>query len=255
MGKGRRVILFLVEGPSDETALVGPFRSLLNTVYGEDEMGTKSEAFHCDVTTVRMFGGGRVLSVNPRDKMREIVRKFVKSRIETRHEYAASDLSRIVHIVDLDGAFVPETCIKTGDSSSFVYKADCIEVPDVERAIRRNREKASALNELASVHHLTFSGVRVPNDLYFMSRNLEHALYDLAEDCSDEEKEPLSIAFARRYRANPEGFACLLLSDVIRVPGNDLNETWAYAREGTNSLRRGSNLHMFLVELRQGEQA
>ena len=87
------------------------------------------------------------------------------------------------------------------------------------------------------------------DSVYFVSRNLEHALYGIDSDCSNDEKRDLSNSFADKYSYDPEGFAELLLSEVIRVPGEGFDDTWDYAQQGTHSLERGSNLHLLVDDL------
>lgn len=50
MVREKKVVLFLVEGPTDEVALVSPMRALL-----KGRVATESLAFYCDVTTVCLF--------------------------------------------------------------------------------------------------------------------------------------------------------------------------------------------------------
>lgn len=135
MSRERRVVLFLVEGSSEEASLVAPFRrwfasrggdgagSNAGASAGADDdspaLDTRSETFYCDVTTVHMFPGDATFSV--RSNVRDTVRQFVLDRIESRHAYDWADIDRIVHIVDLDGAFVPDDCIRQGTGRGFVY--------------------------------------------------------------------------------------------------------------------------------------
>ena len=111
--------------------------------------------------------------------------------------------------------------------------------------IDRNERKSAALLELAGMRELKHRKHAVPYRAYFMSRNLEHALYGSVREFSDDEKRQLSAAFGKKYRNDPEGFIELLRSRDVKVPGDTVEETWHYAREGTNSLHRGSNLHLF----------
>lgn len=244
MGSRRRVKLFLVEGPSDETALVRPFAALAR---GDDGSAarTESEAFYCDVTTVRLFREDAGFRVE--QKVRDTIRGFILQRIESRHVYAWNDLMQIVHVVDLDGAFIPDERVLQGSSPGTVYGEDFIRTADVAAMLKRNHEKASCLNELIACSALTCRRKAVPYSIHFVSRNLEHALYGLARDCTDEEKRALSVAFSEKCRRSPEFFAQLLYSRDVKVPGNDLRSTWTYAEKGVHSLERGSNLHL-LVE-------
>lgn len=173
------------------------------------------------------------------------MRQFVVDRIASRHEYEWTDLDRIIHIVDLDGAFIPNECIVEGDCDGFAYGRDSITARDTARVVDRNERKSAALLELAGTRELKHRKHAVPYRVYFMSRNLEHALYGSVREFSDDEKRQLSAAFGKKYRNDPEGFINLLRSGDVKVPGDTVEETWRYAREGTNSLHRGSNLHLF----------
>ncbi len=243
MGRGRGVILFLVEGPSDETALVQPFTSL----YGSDARRTskvKSEAFYCDVTTVHLFRGNASFKIERR--IQDTIRGFILQRIESRHAYTWNDLVQIIHIVDLDGAFIPDERVLQGSCAGIRYGEDCILTPNVASVLRRNHEKSACLKELIACSALTYRRKPVPYGVYFVSRNLEHALYGLGRDCTDKEKEQLSMAFSEQCRRRPELFARLLQSKEVKVPGDNLRSTWTYAEEGLHSLERGSNLHLLI---------
>lgn len=240
-------MLFLLEGPSDETALIGPMRSLIASRTGEKGPKAESEEFHTDVTTVHLFRENADFTVY--EDVRETVRHFIMDRVGLRHEYDLGDIARIVHIVDLDGTFIPDANVRQGDVPGYVYTLDHIEAPNVEKALERNHEKAAALNRLASAHSLTLARRKVPYSLYFMSRNLEHVLFNITQDVSNEDKRKLSNGFARKYRDDPDGFERIFMRDDVRTPGDTPRETWAFVRSGINSLRRGSNFHMLLGEL------
>ena len=82
-----------------------------------------------------------------------------------------------------------------------------------------------------------------------MSRNLEHALHGEAGYLSDRQKDFLARAFDRRFRDDVEGFVEFMTNEVA-VPG-DYNKSWSYIAEDTNSLKRGSNLHLLFQEVSQ----
>ncbi|MGN0072117.1 MAG: hypothetical protein ACI361_09835, partial [Atopobiaceae bacterium] len=219
MNAKSRVVLFLVEGPSDEDALMRPFSSLLMQRNAEPSRKAESEAFRCDVTTVRLFKGNVNFRIDR--KMKNTVRSFILDRIERRHAYTWNDLDLIVHLVDLDGAFIPDANIHQADCTGFVYGPNFIEARNTSDVIRRNHEKASAIRELIACSNLTYRKKEVPYRLYFVSRNLEHALYGIERDCTDSEKRALSIAFADKYVNDIEAFEALLCSDNVRVSAED----------------------------------
>lgn len=245
MSKQARVILFLVEGPSDESALARPLEALWKERARLSGLSVEPDAFHCDVTTVHLFRHDDV-GFEVTDRVADNVRSFILERIEKSHKYTWNDLARVIHIVDLDGAFVPDGCARVGEGPGFQYGEDYIAAPDTSQILRRNHGKAASLRKLISRRNLKFKKRAVPYEVYFVSRNLEHAMYGCDLDLSDREKEALAIAFGDKYCADPEGFARLLASDKVRVPGDSLAETWEYAQQGTNSLKRGSNLHLLI---------
>lgn len=243
-GKGKRVILFLVEGPSDETSLVGPFKNLWGISGGCSTIGVESEAFFCDVTTVHLFHDPVSFSVT--NHVLQNVNSLIKERINRRHAYNWGDLRRIIHIVDLDGAFIPKSCIRQGEEPGFVYDENFIEVPDITKAEMRNSTKAASLRKLVSTSTIKHGNLQIPYGVYYLSRNLEHALHGLTQDISDSDKEALSVAFADQYSKDSEGFVRLLQSSAVCAPGKGYKETWDYVQQGTNSLKRGSNLHLLI---------
>lgn len=84
-----------------------------------------------------------------------------------------------------------------------------------------------------------------PYRVFFMSRNLEHALFGISVDADDDMKERLSRAFAEECRKNPRRFEGLLRNPEVCVPGT-YEETWGYIQEGVHSLERGTNLGLLL---------
>lgn len=55
MAREKRVVLILVEGPSDENALLEPMQAALDLAADGASHEARSLAFHCDVTTVLPF--------------------------------------------------------------------------------------------------------------------------------------------------------------------------------------------------------
>ena len=73
-----------------------------------------------------------------------------------------------------------------------------------------------------------------------MSCNLDHVLHD-KRNLTNDEKENLAIAFARKYKDDIHGFIRFINDSNISVGGTFL-ETRAFIKEGLNSLGRHTNL-------------
>jgi hypothetical protein len=225
--KTKKVKLFLVEGPSEETALALIFERL----FSNDAV--KFDVVHGDVT------------VNLNGKtVRNAVREQVIRHVRTQN-YSWKDLAEIIHIVDIDGAFIPDDkVVKASEVSAINYGESCIEAPNPGCIVCRNHEKAAALKQLSSISEITYERRGVPYGVYFLSRNMEHALHGEVCNISNEQKERLARKFQREYKNNLNGFVTFMREE-IGIDG-DYSETWRYLQEGVNSLRRGSNLHLFL---------
>ena len=83
MAREKRVVLILVEGPSDENALLEPMQAALDFTANGALPEARALAFHCDVTTVRPFSWEASFAV--KDRVRDTVRQFVVDRIASRH--------------------------------------------------------------------------------------------------------------------------------------------------------------------------
>ena len=228
MAKEKQVLLFIVEGSTDETAFGLLFERL----------------FANSAVVFDIVGGDLTTDVPLKGDPREKVRGRVLAQIE-RKDYGWKDIKRIVQITDLDGAFVPDEAVKGSSDGHLRYTEDLILAPCPNDIIERNHVKKNALRKLASIGCLTYRKHAVPFSVYYLSRNMEHALHGLIEDVDVEEKERLARAFQRRYKDDLKGFLRLLGGREIAVPGT-YEETWKHAEVGENSLKRGSNLHLAL---------
>ena len=230
MSKTRKVILFVLEGPSDETALGGLFERIF------DSSTVKFDIIHGDITT----------SYRSTEKIREHLRRAIIAHLSQDLGYSWRDLERVVLICDSDGVFIPDDNVCESEDGRLHYGAECIFAGNRELICNRNKKKSDALRKLIGVSELTYNKCKVPLSVYFLSRNLEHALSNKPGECGDFEKEELARKFARKYRNDIGGFVSYLRNDLA-VEG-DYKQTWDYLAEGTNSLSRCSNLHLVLPE-------
>lgn len=240
MAGRKEVILFLVEGTSEQDALVAPFAQ-----HFRERARVEGESFFCDVTTVSMFSKPAP-TFTVRSNVRETVRTFVLDQIERKHTYTWRDLAQIVHIVDTDGAFVPDDKVLANEGlDGIAYYSDHIEHPRPSDIVERNHVKARALRTLAFAGELVYRKHAVPYRVFFMSRNLEHALFGVGADVDENMKERLSRAFAEACKRNPQMLEERLRDPEVCVPGT-YEETWDYIQEGVRSLERGTNLGLLL---------
>ena len=208
-----------MEGPSDEEAL----GVLLNRIY--DRNSVYVHVMHCDITTER--------NVNPKNvvaKVGDLVRGYAKNT------FKSGDFSRIIHITDMDGAFIPDNCVIDDEAEKKPqYSATEIRTCNKAGIEERNRRKRENLNRLASTSKVW----NVPYQIYYMSCNLDHALYGKLNS-TDDEKEADSFAFANKYKEDIPSFIRFISESDFSVMG-EYSESWQYIREGRHSLERHTN--------------
>lgn len=228
--KTKKVIIFIVEGPTDEDTL----SPVIKRLFQNNDI--RFHIVHGDITTD--------FNVNEREIIKE-----VNSHIEAemrRYGYKKSDIIQIVHLLDTDGAFVPESCIIKGDAARIRYENDSIICREPDKIAFRNRKKKAAVMRLKGTKTIK----DIPYMALYMSRNLEHLLHNISDDLSDDEKIELADAFADRYIDNTEEFVEFISGSSFTVKGN-LQQTWDFILEGTNSLNRYSNFHLMLETCRE----
>lgn len=88
----KKIVLVIVEGPSDEVAL----GMALSQVYDKDFIYV--HIMHGDITARRGVSSKNIVA-----KLGNEVTAYAKSQ-----HYKASDFKQIIHIVDTDGAYIPD---------------------------------------------------------------------------------------------------------------------------------------------------
>ncbi len=115
----KKVVIVIVEGPSDENALGG----ILKEFFSSEEVQFK--VVHGDITSDETTAVDNVVK-----KIDELV-----DDVRERYGYHWDDFAKIIHIADTDGAFTKE-CIQKADVENIQDDKDHIEASSVERAPR-----------------------------------------------------------------------------------------------------------------------
>lgn len=224
MTKRRKVILFVVEGPSEELAL----GRILTRIYQASSLDSQLHVTHGDVLTAWRFKGipdDEVNQTELADRVKETVLEYLE---KPSSKIRWSDLAKIVQITDTDGAFA-----RVEDSN----------IPlNLEY---RNARKSKVAKALVNKRHLTYKKCEVPYRIYYFSQNLEHALYDDQSNHTDDEKIYLARDFARKFGGRISDFYQLL--DEI-LPTKGYRESWEFIMQDKNSLGRYSNLRIELPD-------
>lgn len=226
----RKIVLIIVEGTSDETAL----GITLNQVFDKETVYV--HIMYGDITTRH--------GVNPQNIVAKVGNE-VKTFAASNH-YKASDFKQIIHIVDTDAAYIPkEKIFEDKQYEEFVYLDDGIHTNDVDKAVARNKQKCDNLFRLRSCGNIW----GVPYQVYYMSCNLDHVLYD-KRNSTDGEKENNAYMFAKKYKNDVEAFMKFMCQSEFSVMG-DFKESWKYIGEGMNSIERHTNLSICLEKIKK----
>jgi len=227
--KQRKVVLVIVEGPSDETALAQSFAAL----FDPDEVIV--EVVHGDVTADIRANPSNIVSC---------VGNLVKGWA-SRYGIRRPDFLRVIHMTDTDGAYIPDANVieDIGHKGHPLYDETNIVASPTSKVKERNARKRANLDRLSSTPSVWGS---IPYSVYYMSCNLDHVLYG-TQNSDDAAKRENAFRFARTYKDDLDGFVGYISDPAIAVPG-DYKETWRFIREGLNSLHRHTNLWLCFKE-------
>ncbi|MGL6219502.1 MAG: hypothetical protein ACRC36_15805 [Lacrimispora sphenoides] len=225
--KTKKVILFIVEGPTDEETL----SPVLKKAFQREDV--RFHVVHGDMTSNwSVSGNNAVKTVNEHI---EVERK--------RYGFNKKDILKVIHLVDIDGAFIPADKVVKSTTGTIRYFDDRIESADPEGVIDRNSRKSQVLYRLSTADAVG----KIPYSIFYFSRNLEHVLHNNQGNLTDDEKVNYADTFADKYGSDQKGFQAFISSADFAVPG-DFRETWNFIMQGLNSLHRHCNLHLLLKE-------
>ncbi len=218
----KKVIVVIVEGPSDENAIGG----ILKEFFSSEEV--QFTVVHGDITSDESTTVANVIT-----KIDKLI-----NDVKIKYGYRRNDFIKVIHLTDMDGAFTND-CIRNADVEKIHYYEDHIEGRNIQAIDRRNKHKSEILCKLYSTGKVHNIGYRI----YFNSCNLEHVLYGVLKDFNDEEKTLLSDDFADKYEGKVDDFIKFISDETLAVPGT-YKATWKYIENGKHSLERHSNMHL-----------
>ncbi|MBI9096618.1 MAG: hypothetical protein JEY71_17285 [Sphaerochaeta sp.] len=227
----KKIVFVIVEGPSDDEAL----GVLLHRMY--DKNTVHVHITHGDVTTTKGAGSSTILAM-----LGKILETYMKANHFTKMHF-----QEIVHIVDMDGAYIPDdVIIEDVSAKKPIYSLTEIRTANVQGIINRNMTKRACINKISSTQRLN----DIPYQVYFMSCNLDHVLYDKLNP-TDEEKERDSLKFAKKYGSNIPDFVKFISNSSFSIGGSYLG-SWSFIKEEKHSLERHTNLGICITRALTG---
>lgn len=224
----KKVVLFIVEGITDKESL----ELLLVDLIKEDSQ-VIFELAYGDITADYNINNSNIKS-----KITDIIKGGGKRK------FKPTDYKEIIHLVDMDGAFISEDSIYLDESiDRFNYRNDGIYSNNIEKVMKRNRKKQQLLNILCSTTKVYKS---VPYRIFYFSSNLEHVLHDEIE-IDESLKMEYAESFLERYENNLEEFVEFMCSSEFTVRG-DYKKSWNFIKKDNNSIKRYSNFNIVLKD-------
>ena len=246
----RKVIVFLVEGPSELNALSPTLSSLY------DSIDTDYEVYFPPMTEEGTEHWGDLTAkygINPRTIEKCIEKLYFVDFLKKKKLYP-KDITEIIHIFDMDGAYIEDTAVTYGKNplglDKTYYGEGKILTTDVDGIIERNLRKRENIDYLQSLRKIKIGSKSISYSTYFFSSNLDHFLYNDANIPEGKEKAKRAEDYALKYVDEPEKF----VRSIETLPGALLDmtyeESWIYIRERcSNSIDRHTNINLLFRRL------
>lgn len=224
----KKIILFIVDGTTDKTS----FDNILNRLVSNEKV--KYVVYKGDITQ-------KAKPKNVKSKIRQAVLDFLKEP-KNKH-YNIDDISKIVHLVDIDAVFIDTARILPTNKNISYYTEKNHFAINVEQIRKRNDNKRQVIKKIARINNISFNETCILYESYYFSCNLEHVLHN-KPNCTQKEKEDLSYEFAKRFCGYEDKFIEFINDDSISV---DLPyiESWQLIMKPENALKRKTNFNLF----------
>ena len=272
MSKIKPFVCFCVDGPSDIDALQIQFEDLFN---GKDPNGN----YRNDINVSFRFAKfqkenhGDIISLKDvnADNVQQMIYKFYFKQQDRSSDLGWEDLTYIIHIIDIDGAYVSDENIhgfneeekrlakelgSRGKSKKALYMGDHIAVKNefipnqespVQQMCNRNKRKRQIIEKLLSLDVLTAKNKEVKYELYYFSSNLDHFLYGDA-NLSGPQKMIKASKFKDDYKDGNK--LSEFFSNSEFSTNYDYDTSWRALRKGNSSLARGSNVNLLIEKIK-----
>ncbi|MEG0857526.1 MAG: hypothetical protein RSG52_13720 [Terrisporobacter sp.] len=225
MTKTKKIVLFIVEGITDEMSL----SLILSKLVADSRV--QFHIINQDITA------------DFNSNCQNIIRKIhgeVKKFLLQNNGLRKTDIKEIIHLVDTDGTFIEgNSVIEDINYKKTFYDSNCIKTNKRDLILSRNERKSSILNKLYQTNDVG----GIPYRVYFFSCNLEHVLHNSPNTFFDR-KSSYSYDFVDKYVGKEKEFVSFLSDNSFTVKG-DYKNTWQFIKEDTNSLNRHCNFHLF----------
>lgn len=251
-------VCILVDGPSDIDSLQRPFEDLFDQIGGDDI----DIAFRHAIYQKKPLGDITSKDGITPDNIQKFIHKFYFKDIDKSSDLGWNDVTTIIHLIDLDGAYIHKDSIKlfTEEEEAMADSLVTHKEPkntlylDDHIAVRKNlllrqetlKRKRQNIEKLLELDTITFGKKSVRYALYYFSSNIDHFLHGNA-NMTGSEKMTYAADFSQKVQD-----ASSLVKYFSEHPGcsaADYAQSWKDLRYGTASLQRRSNIHLLIERI------
>lgn len=226
----KKVVLLIVEGENDKAVL----EYAITKLFDKNKIQVSSVSY--DVTS-------NTQTIKKNDDMCKEISKLMRL-YRDKYRLKNSDFQEIIHLIDLDGAFISEENIVQVDNiTGKLYQDNTIDCESKEKVIEmceRNKLKVGRVNWLLSKAKVA----GIPYSLYFVSCNMDHVL-DGNANISGTEKYILSEKWRKIFEDTPKKFIDVF-TEANLILSEDYEKSWEIVKQETESLKRHSNINTLL---------
>ncbi len=252
----KKYILFLVEGYTDIEVLAEPISSIYEMVSPPDQ---PVEVKFCPFNQNNQSGGDITSSngVSP-DNIEGLIGKlFVDPFLEKNPFIYPKEIGEIIHIVDIDGAFIDPQKVVEKESSAgerVIYSESVIQAEDVEAIRARNERKSSNIRKLIGMDEIVIrpkngrNTKTVKYSVYYFSCNMDHVVHKKL-NLSPQEKVSLADDFSVACSYSIDTFKDAICENEAACKGMSYQESWDLIMKGEESLKRHTNLNILIEKL------
>ncbi len=222
---GKKIVLFMVEGETDMVSLEGVFESIFNN----DEV--EFYVIHGDLNNLEDEQGDII------EGIKNCIQGYMRD-----YYLKKDDIKAIYHIIDTDGAFIPDDRVEKGSNNKIIYTENKIITATPSQILSRNHDKRAFVKKLIN----TDSILGIEYGIYYFSRNLEHVLHNCSMNLQKRDKCTRAYRFSEDYSGKPKKFLDFIRNETVAV-NQSYEASWAFIFSRCNSLKRYSNVHLIFT--------
>ena len=260
-------VCFCVDGQSDIDALRDPFSDLFDYI-GRADINVEFRLGQFNQKDRNHRGGDLTsqIGVNPENVEQQLYKYYFRLQ-DKNSGLKWSDLTHIIHIIDLDGAFIDEQHVELfsdeekkyveslsdqqdDEKRALYYDTHIAARDDRQHVIKRNERKKRIIEKLLKLDRITVGRKAVKYSLYYFSSNIDHLLYGNA-NLGRTDKMVKAAQF------NNGHYMWQDLADFFNqcpyCTKLDYTSSWNEVKKKNHSLLRGTNVNLLLDRILQSD--